>query len=179
MNNKTNIGNQKFMDELRDVSPFLAKLKAEKTEFAKPNIPAQYFDKLTENIFEQTILQPKPVQNRSQPKGISNFERLFQWLLQPNFAMLSMAIVLFIVAGVYLVNNPQTDEMNVEFTAAEIESFVEDNIESFDFEQLADLVILEENDPTNFIEIPAFQENILEEYFEESLLEDITIDDLM
>ena len=94
MNNKTNIGNQKFMDELRDVSPFLAKLKAEKTEFAKPNIPAQYFDKLTENIFEQTILQPKPVQNRSQPKGISNFERLFQWLLQPNFAMLSMAIVI-------------------------------------------------------------------------------------
>lgn len=175
-----NTENKKVMEELKEVSPFLAKLKAEKTAFVKPEIPEQYFDKLTESIFEQTILQPKIasniVQGKSPIRKKSNIQIFFERLLQPNFAVLSMAVVLLIVAGVYLVNHPQTDDMNVEFTAAEIENYVEDNIENFDLEQLADLVVLETFED---LEVPELEETVLEDYIEENLLEEITIDDLM
>lgn len=175
-----NTENKKIVDELKEVSPFLAKLKAEKTAFVKPEIPEQYFDKLTESIFEQTILQPKVAPNiiekKSSIREKSNIQILFERLLQPNFTVLSMAVVLLIVAGVYLVNHPQTDNMNIEFTAMEIENYVADNIENFDLEQLADLVVLESSEE---LEVPELQETVLEDYIEENLLEEITIEDLM
>lgn len=175
-----NTENKKIVDELKEVSPFLAKLKAEKTAFVKPEIPEQYFDKLTESIFEQTILQPKVAPNINEKKSSirekSNIQILFERLLQPNFTVLSMAVVLLIVAGVYLVNHPQTDNMNIEFTAMEIENYVADNIENFDLEQLADLVVLESSEE---LEVPELQETVLEDYIEENLLEEITIEDLM
>jgi hypothetical protein len=175
-----NTENNKIVEELKEISPFLAKLKMEQTEFLKPEIPEQYFDKLTESIFEQTILQPKAASNtvekKSPTRKKSTIQIFFERLLQPNFAVLSMAVVLLIVAGVYLVNHPQTDDMNVEFTAAEIESYVVDNIESFDLEQLADLVVLENVEE---LEVPELQDAVLEDYIEENFLEDVMIDDLM
>jgi len=175
-----NTENKKVMEELKEVSPFLAKLKAEKTAFVKPEIPEQYFDKLTESIFEQTILQPKAAPDIIEEKSLiqekSGIQIFFERLLQPNFAILSMAAILLVVAGVYLVNHPQTDDMNIEFTAAEIERYVVDNIEHFDLEQLADLVVLEDSD---ILEVPELEEAILEDYIEENFLEEVSIDDLM
>lgn len=175
-----NTENKKIVEELGEVSPFLAKLKIEKTEFVKPEVPAQYFDKLTESIFEQTILQPKSTPNIVEEKNPirtkSSIQIFLERLLQPNFAVLSMAVVLLIVAGVYLVNNPQTDDMKVEFTALEIENYIADNIESFDLEQLASLGVLENSEE---LEMPELEESVLEDYIEEIFLEDIMIEDLM
>lgn len=182
MNNKINAEHKKVVEELMEVSPFLAKLKAEKMEFMKPNVPEQYFDKLTESIFEQTILQPKVAPSIVQEQTIirekSSIQIFFERLLQPNFAVLSMAVMLLIVAGVYLVNHPQTDDMNVEFTASEIEAYIEENIEYFDLEQLADLSVIE-NEEMKVIEIPELKEAVLEDYIEENFLDEIMIDDLM
>jgi len=175
-----NTENKKIEEELREIAPFLAKLKAEQTEFVKPEIPKQYFDELSSSIFEQTILQPKAAQDVIQESTIikekSRLQLFFETLLQPNFAVLSMSVVLLIVSGIYLMNHPQTDDMNLEFTAAEIENYVTDNIENFELEQLADLVVFEE---TESFEIPELEKDILEDYIEDNFLEEVELEDLL
>lgn len=171
--NKNNI-----QEELSEISPFLAQLKADETPIETFNVPNDYFNQLANNIFNQTILQPeaatqtvvKPIV--PQKNTWSNIGRYFQWLWNPGTAVVLTSTVILVVAGFYLMNQESTD-YGADLTTADIEYYIETNIENFEIEQLSSLIT---NDDVTDVEIPAELKNIeseaIEEYIEENFITD-------
>lgn len=171
---------QHIENELSEIAPFLANLKKENDSLETFNVPDDYFNKLSDSIFEKTILQPEIVSKQTIQKSSifwTTINRYFQWLLRPGVTVIATSIVIVAAVGIYLMNQPTENQM-AELTITEIEEYIEDNIEIFDEEQLADLVVLtdEVDISTDFEDI---ESDILEEYIEENFIEDIAIDELL
>ncbi|MFK7946219.1 MAG: hypothetical protein AB8G11_01425 [Saprospiraceae bacterium] len=173
---------QHIENELSEIAPFLANLKKDNDSLETFNVPDDYFNKLSDSIFEKTILQPeirtKPtIQQVKSPTIWTTISQYFQWLLRPGVAVIATSVVIVAAVGVYMMNQPAENQM-AELTVTEIEEYVEENIEIFDEEQLAELVVT-----TIETEVPVTIEDIdaesLEEYIEENFIEDITIDELL
>lgn len=178
--NKKNI-----QEELSEIAPFLAQLKADETSIETFNVPNDYFNQLANNIFNQTILQPE-VATQTVVKPIvpqkntwSNIGRYFQWLWNPGTAVVLTSTVILVVAGFYLMNQESTD-YGADLTTADIKQYVEANIESFEIEQLSSLIA---DDEILDVELPVELQNVeseaIEEYIEENFIDDLGINDLM
>ena len=66
----------------------------------------------------------------------------------------------------------------IELTSTEIEAYIENNIEAFEEEQLANLLMTTEKTAI-LINIEDIETDILEEYIEENFIEDVAIDELL
>lgn len=175
---------QHIENELSEIAPFLANLKKENDALEKFNVPDDYFNELSDSIFEKTILETENVhQNNStithqkRPSIWTTISRIFQSLLQPNLSVITTTVVVIAAFAIYLVNQPNESQM-VELSSVEIEMYIEENIDAFDEEQLADLVTSSIDIETS-INIEDIEPELLEEYIEENFIEDITIDELM
>lgn len=171
---------QHIENELSEIAPFLANLKKDNDSLETFNVPDDYFDNLSNSIFEKTILQSDiaATQTVTEKSTIwTTFSQYVQWLLRPGVAVIATSVIIVAAIGIYLINQPTENQM-AELTVTEIEAYVEDNIEAFDEEQLADLLVTtdEADISTNIEDIEA---DILEEYIEENFIEDIAIDELL
>jgi hypothetical protein len=170
--------------ELSEIAPFLAKLKKEETPLESFQIPDDYFNQLSKNIFAKTTLQPEAstqtVVNPIIPqKNIwSNIGRYFQWLWNPGVAVVMTSVVILVISGVYLMNQESTDYGD-NLTATDIEQYIEANIENFDLDQLASLAA--DDAVENFdlpVELPNIDSDAIEEYIEDNFIEDLGINEL-
>lgn len=177
--------------ELSEIAPFLAQLKKDNIPLDKFEVPTDYFDKLSSEIFEKTILQEEithqqPSIEPSKESIWVTIGRFFEGLLNPTIAVVLTSFVILVVAGIYLVNQESTDYGN-NLTAVDIEEYVEANIETFEIETLANFVALDES--ASIIQpVPSTKPSIdiddinmedLEEYFEENYMDDIEMNELM
>ena len=130
-------------NELREISPFLADLKEvqpDKNGKAEPfRTPKFYFDNLADRVMEKT--QPLPPPQYVRKKNV--FSQLEEWLsvlVQPRWAM-SMATVAILAVGswFYLKKEVvQPNETLTEITNEDIHEYIENNIEDFDENLLAE-----------------------------------------
>jgi hypothetical protein len=179
--NKKNI-----QEELSEISPFLAQLKADETPIETFNVPNDYFNQLAHNIFDRTILQEEtlvyqqvePTRQHVNTSTQRSFLRYFQWLWNPGTAVVLTSVLILVVSGIYLMNQESTDYGN-DLTAADIEQYIEANIDNFEIEQLASLIA---NDEVVDFELPVELPNVeaeeIEEYIEENFIDDLGINDL-
>lgn len=192
-------------NELSEIAPFLAKLKEDNIPIETFRVPDDYFDNLSNTIFEKTIFQEESVIQQptiaTKESVWANLGRYFQWLWNPGTAVVLTSVVVLVIAGFYLVNQPIND-YGSNLTAADIEQYVEENIETFELEQLAELTVVSEskvvkttkipveNSIQNAVETPIETpvkteaiDNIeiedLEQYIEENYIDDLDVNDLM
>lgn len=171
---------QHIENELSEIAPFLAKLKKENSTLETFDVPNDYFNNLSDSIFEKTILQPEIVPKQTvneSPTIWTTIGQYFQWLLRPGVAVIATSVVIVAAVGIYMMNQPDENQM-ADLTATEIEEYIEENIESFDEEQLAELVVTTA-EATETPSIEDIESELLEEYIEENFIEDITIDELL
>lgn len=173
---------QHIENELSEIAPFLANLKKDNAALETFNVPDDYFENLSNSIFEKTILQPeirtKPtIQQVKSPTIWTTISQYFQWLLRPGVAVIATSVVIVAAVGVYMMNEPNEDEL-LALTVVEIEEYVEENIEVFDEEQLAALVATTIETEVS-VTIDDIDVESLEEYIEENFIEDIAIDELL
>lgn len=120
--------------ELQELSPLLAKLKA---QAQKQEVPENYFQSLPNQVWEQIKLQPAP-ERPTKPAGV--WERLMnalQILLQPRVAVSLATFAVLILVGIYFLK-PEASvvPVNNELTAEDITSYIKDNIQEFDTDLL-------------------------------------------
>ncbi len=168
--------------ELSEITPFLTQLKKDNTPIEAFEVPTDYFDKMANTIFQNTIFQNKKtvvptIIDTPKESFWKNIQYYLQGLLRPTLVVATTCVVVLTVAGVYLMNN-QTNDLALDLTASEIETYLIDNIESFDVEQLTSMVSGENivSPPTL---IPEIETKDLENYIEENYIEDFELEELM
>ena len=137
--------NDEIREELKELSPFLAKMKREDAF----KVPKNYFDSLPDKVLEQ--VQPQPA--TQQTPQISWFDRLidsFAVLLQPRYAVGLATVAVLLVAGVFYMQKPVAPEITPDNSLAQ---YISDNIDEFDAEMIYELSIADrtsgENIPDN------------------------------
>lgn len=131
MKNQTDI-----QKELQEMSPFLAKLKAQEQ---KPAVPENYFHALPDQIWEQIKLQPAPERTIKRPGILERTLQSLQVLLQPRIAVTLSTFAVLIVAGIFFLK-PQNQSSTKEesLTAEDITDYIKNNLHEFDTDLLID-----------------------------------------
>lgn len=128
---------EEIQKELQELSPFLAKLKAQRQE---PEVPENYFHALPDQIWEQIKLQPAPKRIVKQPGIGERFWNVLQLLLQPRVAVSLATFVVLLAAGIYFLKPNSTSIVasanEKGLTAEEITNYIDNNIHQFDTELL-------------------------------------------
>lgn len=177
--NKKNI-----QEELSEIAPFLAQLKADQTPIETFNVPDDYFNQLANNIFDKTILQPEAATQTvvkptvPQKNMGSNIGRYFQWLWNPGTAVVLTSTLIIVISGFYFMNKTSTD-YGADLTVADIEQYIEANIDNFEIEQLSTLIADDDADFEMPIELQNIESEAIEDYIEENFIDDLGINDLM
>ena len=161
-------------EELKELSPFLSKLKEKGDGFS---VPANYFESLSEEIFDKTGLNSsKAVKHR---KGIfEQFIESLQLILQPRYAMALASIAILLVAGIYFLrpasgNNTQEVAIMAELTNEEIGDYINSNIDDF----ATDLMVEAETEGIDITPELEADPSEVEEYLD-NIIDEIDIDEL-
>lgn len=160
--------------ELEEISPLLAKLKKDNPF----EVPANYFERLPDQIMEQAKLTPV---ERPVPQ-ISWLDRLiasFAFMLRPQVAFGLLCLVALTWTSLYLWNNP-TETPGLATTSEEmlIENYIAANIDDFDTEILAEVALEEEGlEDWMMTDDEEMDEALMDEILDE--LEGIDIEDLL
>lgn len=157
--------------ELNELSPFLAKIKAQGTQ---PDVPEHYFQALPNQIWEQIKLQPQPIVK--QPNRWEQFLNYLQLLLQPRLALSLATFVILLAAGIYFIQIQTKPSVNsqAELTADEITDYINDNLQEFD----TDLLIEASTDASGSILPEGSLEGAETDEMMEELIEDMEVEDL-
>ncbi|MEM0992535.1 MAG: hypothetical protein AAF847_10325 [Bacteroidota bacterium] len=146
--------------ELRAIAPELLKIKASGFE-----LPDDYFQQLPDQLFER--IKTVEASSRNVTKPVSKLDVLIhrmQWLLQPQYALAALSIVLLIVSVFYLqppASKATATSASLALEQEEIAQYVEENIEDFEETLLVSSVALDKT--TNWEEL--LEEIELEELF--------------
>ena len=128
---------EEIQKELQELSPFLAKIKAQTQE---PIVPENYFHALPNQIWEQIKLQPASERIVKQPGIGERFWNALQSVLQPRVAVSLATFVVVLLAGVYFFKPDSTSVVasadEQELTAEDITNYINNNIHQFDTELL-------------------------------------------
>jgi hypothetical protein len=128
--------NQNPIEELNDLSPFLADLKKQET-IPIFKTPLFYFDTLQDKVFEK--LSDKPT--RVVPKPIPWTERLQQWFWQPKLTWALSATVVLGIVGTFWFQKNQPAFVSQE----EVHQYITANLDDFEDELLAEYHEWQEN----------------------------------
>ena len=167
--------NNDIRKELEEISPFLAKLKDKKEGF---EVPKDYFSTLADDIMEKCL----PVEGiKKVPPSKNRFwdwlDNLLTPLMQPRYAMALSSLVFVVFFAIYLWPSVQDNAEIVagqDVTREEVLTYVTDNLEDFDLELLAELDV--EIDYNDLFEL---NEQELEEYINENVLDQMTLEELL
>ena len=167
--------NKDIQEELTELAPFLSKIPKQQPneQFA---VPSDYFDKLSSAIFEQTIDKEETViiqEAEPQPSWLDQIIWTLQALLQPKYAIAFATVLLLAVTGVFLLQPASNAD---DLTLAEIDTYIEENIDQFDEDLLVEFV------PTDTETTLDMEASELEEYIEDNILEDLdeeTLEELL
>ncbi len=122
--------------ELRELSPLLAKLKAEQQPL---EIPENYFEALPDQIWEQIRLMPQPERPTPRPGVWERLQNVWQTLLQPRIAISLATFAILIVVGIFLLKpDSAKDSANMlsGLSAEEVTAYMVQNLHEFDTELL-------------------------------------------
>ena len=171
--------------ELSDIAPSLSKLK-EDIAFAKmTDIPNDYFDDLSNHIFEKTILaadnSTQAAKESYQPRSTTIWTTVRQYLQNlSKVGVAALGTVTLVIVGIAFLKPTETEgqEVVADLTQEEVEEFITNNIEIFEEEQLSQYVSAT-IDIENTITIDDIQTETLEDYIEDNFIDDLTIDELL
>ncbi|MFT5912322.1 MAG: hypothetical protein ACI9XO_003855 [Paraglaciecola sp.] len=160
-------------NELREIAPFLSKMKNKGTGF---DVPKDYFKKLPDEIFAQLAIDNQGVASKAAHKTswLSNIFEKLNWLLQPRPTMAFASVLTLILAGLFLLNQPDNPSESIalsDISLEELETYLDTHIDEFDAEIL---VQGDENLLQNGIE----KEDDMDAYFEE-IIEETDLEDLL
>ncbi len=167
---------EEIQKELQELSPFLAKLKAQEQQ---PEVPENYFHTLPNQIWEQIKLEPA---SQRVAKQLSIWERFLtglQILLQPRVAVSLATFAVLITASIFLLQPKMDAPMAIsgDLTAEDITDYIQDNLHEFDTELLIQATanlpedILLPNDEFSEEEIDKAMDEILDDLDERTLQE--------
>jgi hypothetical protein len=169
--------------ELSDIAPSLSKLK-EGDAFAKmTDIPDDYFDNLSIQIFEKTILtadnSTQAAKESYQPRSTTIWTTVRQYL-QSSSIVGALGTVVLIIIGIAFLQPTETESQEVaaDLTQEEIEEFITNNIDIFEEEQLSQYVSTTLDIETTTT-IDDIETETLEDYIEDNFIDDLTIDELL
>ena len=171
--------------ELSDIAPLLSKLK-EGDAFAKmTDIPDDYFDNLSIQIFEKTILtadnSTQTAKESYQLHSTIIWTTVRQYLQNlSKVGVAALGTVTLVIVGIAFLKPAETEvqEVVADLTQEEVEEFITNNIEIFEEEQLSQYVSAT-IDIENTITIDDIQTETLEDYIEDNFIDDLTIDELL
>ncbi|MEZ4980592.1 MAG: hypothetical protein R2769_03200 [Saprospiraceae bacterium] len=164
--------NTSLKEELHDLSPLLSKLK--EGEQPEPKIPGNYFHNMQFEVLNKLKedLEPNPVS--ATPKdSIPWYQRIFQ----PKFA-LAYAAVIAVCLGIFWwsgqENLPAETIAMEDVSQEEILNYIEENISSFEAEELASIGNNGEVDLLQDVElddktVDEYLDKIIDDLDEESL----------
>jgi hypothetical protein len=134
--------NQNPMEELNDLSPFLAELKKQKT-VPIFKTPLFYFDTLQDKVFEKLDDNPTIVVTKTSTWA----ERLQQWFWQPNFIWALSATTILAIAGTFWFQYQSKNAPTIPTLAnqEEVHQYITANLDDFEDELLAEYHDLQEN----------------------------------
>lgn len=160
-------------EELREVAPFLSKMKKEGDGFT---IPKNYFSNLADEIIEQVSIdnQEVVVAKVANRNWLADILNSLNWLLQPRPAMAFGSLLLLVFAGFFLMNLPTESEKSIslsDISLEELEIYFEENMEEYDTE-----ILVEGNE--KLLENGLENENDLDRYFDE-IIEESELEDLL
>ena len=154
--------------------------------FAKmTDIPDDYFDNLSIQIFEKTILtadnSTQTAKESYQPHSMTIWTTVRQYLQNlSKVGVAALGTVTLVIVGIAFLKPAETEvqEVVADLTQEEVEEFITNNIEIFEEEQLSQYVSAT-IDIENTITIDDIQTETLEDYIEDNFIDDLTIDELL
>lgn len=171
--------------ELSDIAPSLSKLK-EDIAFAKmTDIPNDYFDDLSNHIFEKTILaidnSTQAAKESYQPHSMTIWTTVRQYLQNlSKVGVAALGTVTLVIVGIAFLKPAETEvqEVVADLTQEEVEEFITNNIDIFEEEQLSQYVSTALDIETTTT-IDDIETETLEDYIEDNFIDDLTIDELL
>ncbi len=162
--------------ELKEIAPFLSKLDKSKEGY---DVPFNYFETLPDEL----MAQMQPATRTKQSATSENKPSLLDWLaslLQPRYAMALATVVCTLLIGSYFFSSATNDLSNSELlaaniSAADVQMYVQDNIDEFAFELLTEEETVEV-DYNTMIDLNASE---LQQYIEEEVLEELEENDFL
>ena len=178
---------QHIETELSEIAPLLAKLKSKDAFATTADVPSDYFNELSNHIFDNTILKT-PTSNKPAVQSAdlqqskhtiwTKVHQYFQNVSRIGVAAVGTVALVTIGFALLKPSEQVIQEASVDLTYDDVEEYIGNNIEIFDEEQLTEYVFTSVYiEPTIIIE--EISTEILEEYIDDNLIDDITIDDLL
>lgn len=165
---------KQIKEELEELSPFLNKKLGDDTGF---DVPANYFEQLSEDIFEKVALNPlaekvsdnMPVSIEKSPSLLEEVIHWLRWLLKPQYAIGFALMVGVILTTVYFLQSPTAD-YSAELTVQELEEYIDNNIDQYSVDLILEVAMIDEET----LKTPAIDINKedLDNYIENNLLDD-------
>lgn len=162
--------NKEVKKELEDIAPFLAELKARKKESKDDSIPEGYFEDFRANFFEQLKAETEeaPIQSA---KLIS-----LSWRSIAVAASVAVLVISFLASNTFFNADDQANGF-ADLSMEDMYNYLDDNIEEFEMDELATIVL--ENEVDDFGIIDVDEDFIDEEYLEDEFLDDFDYEDLL
>jgi len=162
--------------ELKEIAPLLSKQDKNEEGY---NLPFNYFEVLPDQIMAKV----QPEVNEPVMADAKKSPSLLNWLtslLQPRYALTLAAMVGAIMVGSYIFTGATETSSDAELLAASITAedarlYVQENLDDFALELLAD----DETVELDYNTIFDLNESDLQQYIEEEVLEDLEEHDLL
>ena len=172
--------------ELSDIAPSLSKLKEGDTFAKMTDIPDDYFDNLSIQVFEKTIFaadnSTQPAKEyHNQPHSMTIWTRVRQYLQNSSrVGIAALGTIILVIIGIAFLKPTETEgqEVVTDLTQEEVEEFITNNIDIFEEEQLSQYVSATIDIETTTT-IDDIQTETLEDYIDDNFIDDLTIDELL
>ena len=146
-----------FKKELENLSPNLAKLKAQQSA-DKPELPANFFHNMQVEVLGKLKEEMQPVGQVEKAKPTSSW---WTFLLKPQMSIVFATGLILVVAGIFWIDSTMVEKTAfAELSEEEILEYIDENIEEFDALSLTEITEeeidfennLEEEEIDNFLE---------------------------
>ncbi|MEM7102107.1 MAG: hypothetical protein AAF502_03175 [Bacteroidota bacterium] len=162
--------------ELEEIAPLLSKMKKEEGY----KIPFNYFEKMEDDIMSQLFPKEETVGAVPQTSWWENAIQSLGILFRPRLVMAVASVTVIILAGYSIWGNIFTPGVDCDsepvacITLEDIESYIDNNIDDFDIDMLAESKFNEFSEP-DLIDIDP---EALDRYIDENILETIDLNTL-
>lgn len=133
-------------EELKELSPFLYKLKEKEAPF---QVPEGYFNQLQDELLEQFKPSLEQVHSSRQSWNSQKLLDLIGWMLQPRMAMAVASVLIVLVAAWFLLpTNSGSHNQELSFaslSSEEIRNYIDNNLDDFDEETVKEVAQDDQN----------------------------------
>lgn len=155
--------------ELEDIAPILAELKA-RSKGTGHNVPEGYFENFRANFFDKVKEESEDI-----PSKEAKLIRL-PWRSLAVAASVAVLVISFWASNAFFNTDAEANGF-ADLSMEEMYNYLGENIEDFEMEELATIVL--ENEVDDFGIIDVDEDLIDEEFLDEEFLDDFDYEDLL